>query len=160
MATSISRAAGWILAGMFLMGLIVWFTMPSLMLITHKSGRSYDDTLAVLSDALTKKQDWKVLTVNDYQKSTASFASLERLGSMNICNPRYASRILANDADRGVTAFMPLAIGVYEGRSGQVYIARLNVGLLGMMFGGTIADVMGTAGKDINEVVASAAAAK
>jgi len=77
---------------------------------------------------------------------------------MNICNPRYASRILANDSDRGVTAFMPLAIGVYEDKQGQVYVSQLNVGLISMMFGGTIADVMGVAGKDLNEVVASVAA--
>jgi uncharacterized protein (DUF302 family) len=77
---------------------------------------------------------------------------------MNICNPRYASKILANDADRGVTAFMPLAFGVYEDKSGQVYVSQLNVGLLGMMFGGTIADVMGMAGKDLTEVVSSVAA--
>ena len=69
-----------------------------------------------------------------------------------------ASKILANDADRGVTAFMPLAIGVYEDKKGQVYVSQLNVGLLGMMFGGTIADVMGAAGKDLNEVVSSVAA--
>jgi uncharacterized protein (DUF302 family) len=67
----------------------------------------------------------------------------------------YASKILANDADRGVTAFMPLGIGVYEDRQGNVYVSQLNVGLMGMMFGGTISEVMGMAGKDINEVVAS-----
>lgn len=148
-------AAGGVLVGMLLMGLIVWFTMPSLMLITHKSSRGYDDTVAVLGEALQKKQDWRVLTVNDYQKTTASFGAMERVGSMNICNPRYASKILANDADRGVTAFMPLALGVFEDKKGQVYVSQLNVGLLGMMFGGTIADVMGMAGKDLNEVVSS-----
>ena len=99
-----------------------------------------------------------MLTVNDYQKTTAAFGALERVGSMTICNPRYASKILANDADRGVTAFMPLGIGVYEDKKGQVYVSQLNVGLLGMMFGGTIADVMGMAGKDLNEVAASVAA--
>ncbi len=31
----------------------------------------------------------------------------------------YASKILGNVADRGVTAFMPLAIGVYENKHGQ-----------------------------------------
>jgi hypothetical protein len=36
-----------------------------------------------------------------------------------------------------------------------VYVSQLNVGLLGMMFGGTIAEVMGMAGKALNEVVAS-----
>jgi uncharacterized protein (DUF302 family) len=157
MNRSALQAVGWVLVGMVLMGLIVWFTMPSLMLIKHKSNRSYDDTIAALTEALKKKQDWRVLTVNDYQKSTAAFGAIERVGSMSICNPRYASKILANDADRGVTALMPLAIGVYEDKKGQVYVSQLNVGLMGMMFGGTIADVMGVAGKDLNEVIASVA---
>src|SRR5512142_2685990 len=108
------HAVGWVLLGMVLMGIIVWFTMPSLMLIKHKSNRSFDDTVAALSEALAKKQDWRVVTVNDYQKSTSAFGTIERVGSINICNPRYASKILSNDADRGVTAFMPLALGVYE----------------------------------------------
>ena len=152
------HAVGWVVVGMALMGLIVWFTMPSLMLIKHKSNRSYDDTVAILSEALKKQQDWRVLTINDYQKSTAAFGAMERVGSMNVCNPRYASKILADDANRGVTAFMPLAIGVYEDKKGQVFVSQLNVGVMGLMFGGTIADVMGMAGKDLNEVVASVAA--
>jgi len=152
------QAVGWVLVGMILMGLIVWFTMPSLMLIKHKSNRSYDDTVAILSEALKKQQDWRVLTINDYQKSTAAFGAMERVGSMNVCNPRYASKILADDANRGVTAFMPLAIGVYEDKKGQVFVSQLNVGVMGLMFGGTIADMMGMAGKDLNEVVASVAA--
>ena len=158
MSKSTIQSAGWVLVGMALMGLIVWFTMPSLMLIKHKSNRSYDETVAVLSETLKKKQDWRVLTVNDYQKSTATFGAMERVGSVTICNPRYASKILANDTDRGVTAFMPLGLGVYEDKKGQVFVSQLNVGLLGMMFGGTIADVMGMAGKDLNDVVASVAA--
>jgi uncharacterized protein (DUF302 family) len=158
MTKSTLHAAGWVLVGMALMGLIVWFTMPSLMLIKHKSNRSYDDTVAILSEALKKQQDWRVLTINDYQKSTAAFGAMERVGSMNVCNPRYASKILADDANRGVTAFMPLAIGVYEDKKGQVFVSQLNVGVMGLMFGGTIADVMGMAGKDLNEVVASVAA--
>ena len=152
------HAAGWILVGMFLMGLVVWFTMPSLMLIRHKSSRGYDETVAALSEALEQKQGWHVLTVNDFQKSTADFVAMERVGSLNICNPRYASKILANDTDRGVTAIMPLALGVYEDKQGQMYISQLNVGLLGMMFGGTIADVMGMAGDDLDGIVASVAA--
>lgn len=155
MSKNIIQAAVWVVVGMVLMGLIVWFTMPSLMLIKHKSTLGYDETLEVLSTSIMKKQDWRVLAINDYQKTTASFTALERVGSMTICNPRYASKILANDTDRGVTAFMPLGLGVYEDKKGQVFVAQLNVGLLGMMFGGTISEVMGMAGNDLNEVVAS-----
>lgn len=92
MKTRALHAAGWVLVGMVLMGLIVWFAMPSLMLIKHKSTKNYDDTVAVLSEAIKKKQDWRVLTINDYQKSTAAFGAMERVGSMNVCNPRYASK--------------------------------------------------------------------
>ena len=53
---------------------------------------------------------------------------------------------------------MPLAIGVYEDSQGNVYVTRVNVKLLGMMFGGTIAKVMGMAGKDLDDVVESALA--
>ncbi len=152
------QAAGLVLVGMALMGLIVWFTMPALMLIKRRSTRSYDDTVASLDAALKKKQDWRVTMVNDYQKNTAAFGAMERVCSVNVCNPRYASQILADDANRGVTAFMPLAIGVYEDKKGQVLVSRLNVGLLGMMFGGTIAKVMGMADTDLKDVVASVSA--
>jgi len=143
----------WIIVGMFLMGLIVWFTMPLLMLVKHKSKLSYAETVTTLSENLNKKQDWKILTVNDYKKSTEAFVTLEQTASVNICNPRYASRILANDKDRGVTAFMPLGIGIYEDKKGQVFVSKLNIGLLGKMFGGTISEVMGVAAKDLGEVI-------
>jgi uncharacterized protein (DUF302 family) len=152
------HAIGWVLVGMVLMGLITWFAMPSLMLIRHKSSMGYGETVAALSNAVNGNRDWTVLTVNDYQKNTAAFGAIEHVCSMNICNPRYASKILADDRNRGVTAFMPMAIGVYEDKKGQVFVSQLNVGLLGKMFGGTIADVMGSAGKDIDKVVASVAA--
>jgi uncharacterized protein (DUF302 family) len=158
MKKSVLRAAGWVVVGMLLTGALVWFAMPSMMLIKHKSSRSYNDTVSVLNDALKNKEGWRVLTVNDYQKSTAPFGTMERVGSVTVCNPRYASKILAEDANRGVTAFMPLGIGVYEDKNGQVFVSQLNVGLLGMMFGGTIADVMGMAGKDLKEVIVSVSA--
>lgn len=158
MTMGVLQAAGLVLVGMALMGLIVWFTMPALMLIKRRSTRSYDDAVAILDEALKKKQNWRVLTVNDYQKITAAFGALERVCSVNVCNPRYVSQILADDANRGVTAFMPVAIGVYEDKRGQVFVSRLNVGLLGRMFGGTIAKVMGLADIDLKDVVASVAA--
>ena len=145
------------LAGMVLMGIIVWFTMPSLMLIKYRSDLTYDETVSKLSETVQEKPDWKVLAVHDYQKATEAFGTIERTGSINICNPRYASKILANDADRGVTAMMPLAIGVYEDKQGQVYVSQMNIQLMGMMFGGTIAEVMGMAGKGVGEIVKSVA---
>ena len=155
MKQSIVQAVVGILVGMLLMGGIVWFAMPSLMLVKHKSSLSYNETIAALKDSIKSKQNWKTLAVNDYKKSIqeAGHGDIGNTASLNICNPFYASKILANDKDRGVTAFMPLAIGIYEDKTGQVYVSQLNIGLLGMMFGDTIADVMGMAGQDVSEII-------
>jgi uncharacterized protein (DUF302 family) len=158
MATGVLLAVGGFFVGMVLMGLIVWFAMPSLMLIKHRSNRSYDDAVAILGESLQKKQDWHVIQTRDHQEATAGFGALERVCSVSVCNPRYSAKILADDANRGVTAFMPLAIGVYEDKKGQVFVSQLNVRLLGMMFGGTIADVMKMAGTDLKEVVGAVTA--
>ena len=158
MTTNVLLVVGGVLVGMVLMGLMVWFTMPKLMLIKRRSDRSYDDTVAILSEGFKKKQDWRILKVNDYQESTAPFGAIEKVCSVNVCNPRSALKILADDANRGVTAIMPLAIGVYEDKKGQVFVSQLNVKLLGKMFGGTIAEVMGGAGTALDEVIASVAA--
>ena len=48
MASRPLRAIGWIVVGMLLMGAIVWFTMPALMVIQHKSPRDYQATVTAL----------------------------------------------------------------------------------------------------------------
>jgi hypothetical protein len=55
-----------------------------------------------------------------------------------------------------VTAIMPLTIGVFEDKNNHVYISELNARLMGMMFGGAIAKVMGIAGKDVIGMIVSA----
>lgn len=145
----------WIVIGMLLMGAIVWLAMPAMMLRKRRSRHNYQNTIAELTAIIEKKQDWHVIAVNDYKEKTAAFGKLEPVGSMNICNPRYASQILTDDANRRVTAFMPLSVGVFEDKQGRVYVSQLNVGLMGRMFGGTIAEVMGMAGQDIGDAIKS-----
>ena len=155
MSTNLISVIVGIFIGFVLMGLAVWFMMPKLMLNKYRSKRDYSETLDTLSKALQKKPNWHLLQVTDYQENTSAFGSMERVCSMSVCNPKYAFTILADDANRGVTAFMPLAVGIYENKKGEVYVSQLNVKLLGLMFGGTIAQVMKLAGTDLNDVVTS-----
>lgn len=159
MAMGIGSALLWIVVGMILMGLIIWKVMPSMMLSKRKSSRSFDETIAAIGDGIKKMQDWKILGVNDFQKSIreGGHGDIKKIGSVALCNPRYSSRILADDGNKKVTAFMPIEIGIYEDKSGQVYVSELNVGLLGKMFGGTIAEVMSDAGKDIKDMIGALA---
>jgi uncharacterized protein (DUF302 family) len=109
----------------------------------------------ILTETVEKMPEWRLRLISDHQANTASYGKLEPICSMNICNTRLAYEILSEDANRGVTAIMPVAIGVYEDKQGQVYTSQLNVGLLGMMFGGTIARVMKLAAKDLDTIISS-----
>ncbi|MBN2747509.1 MAG: DUF302 domain-containing protein [Bacteroidales bacterium] len=148
-----------LITGMLLMGISVWIIMPKLMLTNYKSDYNYEETLKKLTIAIDSKGDWKVTREFDFQKNIADggFDRIERVGSLALCNPKYASMILAEEHNRKVTSIMPLKLGIFEKKNGDVYVSELNIGLMGMMFGGTIAKVMSVAGKDVKEIIASVA---
>ena len=152
------RASLWMIAGMVVMGAVIWVVMPSMMLITHESPLNYEDTVAALQKVIEDRSNWKAPDTYDFQSTIhdAGHGPIEKVGTVALCNPLYASRILSADDNKKVTAFIPLGIGVYEDKDGNVYISELKVSLLGMMFGGTIAEVMADAGDDISEIIASA----
>lgn len=160
MASKAVRAIWWMLVGMAIMAAAIWILMPSMMLKVHDSPLSYDATVAALQAQIDARQDWKVAYTYDFQLNIAEAGQgpVERVGNVALCNPRLASKILATDDDKKVTAFMPLGVGVFEETDGKVYVSELNVELLGMLFGGTIAEVMAEAGGDVSEIIASVTA--
>ena len=155
-----ARAILWMVGGMAIMGAAIAFLMPSMMLLVHESPFNYQDTVDALKANIESTQGWKVPVTYDFQLNIdeAGHGPVERVGSVALCHPLYASRILFNDENKKVTAFMPLGIGVYEDKDGNVYVSELNVALLGMMFGGTIAEVMADAGNDISEIISMSTA--
>ena len=62
---------------------------------------------------------------------------------VELCNAKYAKDILMTNPE--VSTLMPCAWGVYKGKDGKIYISGMNMGLMGKMFGGNIAKVMGEA---------------
>jgi len=142
---------------MLLMGITFWIMMPKMMLTTYKSKFTYEETIKKLTIAIDLKDDWKVTKEFDFQKNIidAGYDKIKRVGSFALCNPKYASMILTEEQNRKVTSIMPLKLGVFEKKNGQIYVSELNIGLMGMMFGGTIAKVMSVAGKDVKEIIVS-----
>ena len=155
MKQKILAPALWILLGMALMGIIVWFTMPSMMIIEHESPYDFETTISKLDKVIDEHETWKTIQVFDFQKNIhdAGKGPIDRVGTVAMCQPVYAARILGEGKNRKVTSMMPMGIGVYEGEDGKTYISELNVGLMGMMFGGTISEVMSDAGKDVNKLI-------
>ena len=145
--------------GFLLMGIIVWTALPPMMIDLHKSQYSFDETVTAVEKVVAAQEGWKVAKVFDIQKNIvdAGYQGMTNVKIITLCNPHYAHSILSEDKDKMVTTMMPLGIGVYETENGDVYMSEMNVGLLGMMFGGTIAEVMGDASVDIDRMIAAVA---
>ncbi len=144
-----------IVIGILIMGAGVWIMMPKMMLTTYKSEGDFEETVKKLKAAINSKGSWKVTKEFDFQKNIhdAGHNKIEKVGSIAICNPGYASTILSEVPNRKVTAMMPITLGVFENVKGQVFVSEMNVGLMGIMFGGTIAKVMKLAGNDTKEII-------
>jgi uncharacterized protein (DUF302 family) len=116
--------------------------MPGLMVVEHESKLDFDATVAALEKAV-KAEGWVVKSVGDMQKSLAQHGVTlpRRVKVVKLCHPHYAGSVL--QTDRQMAAMMPCSIAVYEDDDGTVRVSKLNTGLMGKMFGGNVARVMG-----------------
>ncbi len=140
------RPAGWTAAG-FAVGVLLtvvvgWSIMPGMMIVTEESRLNVEDTVALIEKAVVE-QGWVVSGTTDMNRSLAKHGvEFEpRVKVVKLCKPEYAQSVLKTDRD--VACLMPCSISVWEGDNGRVYVAKMNTGLMGKMFGGNIAKVMG-----------------
>lgn len=144
-----------LLLGVMATGVVTFIAMPKMMINEYESPLEFDETVAALEKAVSEQEGWKVPKVFDIQKNIldADLGPMTRVKIVTLCNPKYAKAILADDSDKMVSTMMPLGIGVYETTDGKVLMSEMNVGLMGMMFGGTIAEVMNDAGVDMSAII-------
>jgi len=120
--------------------------MPGMMLEERQSPFSVDETVERIS-ANAESQGWVVASVKNLDQSVRKHGGgdLPPVVLVNLCQANHAFRILENDEDKVVSVMMPCTISVYRKTDGKTYIGCMNAGLLGKMFGGTVAEVMGGA---------------
>lgn len=144
---SAGRAGGVRLTVAFLLGMLaagglMFVLMPKLMIVTHESRYGVEETVSRLKESI-EAHGWVVSGVSDMNASLTSHGkTLEpQVRVVRLCQPEYAKRVLEDD--RYVSCLMPCAFGVWEDAGGTVRISKMNTGLMGRMFGGTVAEVMG-----------------
>ena len=146
------RRGGWLLSallgfavGALAIAIIGWQTMPGMMLVVHPSKfDTVEETCRQLESAIAAN-GWQSPGVRDMNASMAKqgVAMQRPVRLVELCNANHAKQVLATNPE--VSTMMPCAWGVYEGDDGRVYIAGMNMGLMGTLFGGRIAEVMGGA---------------
>lgn len=130
-----------LLAGMAVFGVAAWFIAPRLMLSTHQSQYDIDETCERLRAAI-EANGWKCPGVRNMNDSMAKEGvTMEaQVRIVELCKADYAKDVLVTNPE--VSTLMPCAFGVYE-KDERVYVTGMNMGLMGKLFGGNIAAVMG-----------------
>ena len=132
-----------LIVGAILIGVIGWLSMPGMMLVVHQSRyESVEETCKQLVIAI-EANGWKSPAVRNMNKSIAKYDIQmdKQVRIVELCNAKYAKDVLTTNPE--VSTLMPCSWGVYEGTDGKIYISGMNMGLMGKMFGGNIAKVMG-----------------
>lgn len=132
-----------LIVGIALTGAAVWMLMPRMMLVVHASRYDTVEETADHLKAAIEARGWKVPAVRNMNQAMAQQGvTMETpVRIIELCNAGYAKQVLTTNPE--VSALMPCALGIYEGSDGNVYISGMNMALMGKMFGGTIATVMG-----------------
>ncbi|UHD17272.1 DUF302 domain-containing protein [Thiocapsa bogorovii] len=117
---------------------------PSMMIHEHQSPYGLDETVEKISQNAIAA-GWVVSGVKQLDKSVEKHGGGKILPVrlIDLCQANHAAKILSQDDERFVSVMMPCTISVYEKQDGKVYIAHVNAGLMGRLFGGTISEVMG-----------------
>lgn len=131
-------------AGAILIAVLAWVLTPRLMLTEYRSPFGVEETVErVKHNAIA--EGWVVAS------TTALNASVEKNGGgklppiklVNLCQAQHAFDILREDDSKILSVMMPCTISVYQKADGHTYVGIMNASLLGKMFGGTVARVMG-----------------
>jgi len=70
------------------------------------------------------------------------------------CSTLYSKPILKEDTVRFLSILMPCKVSVYKKNDGKIYIATMNAGLMGKMFGPLVGDVMSRVAEDQKKFLA------
>lgn len=129
-------------AGSIITAVALLLAMPALMLVDEQSALGFEETVAALESNL-KAQGWSSPGTLDLTRSInqKGVDFTPRVSVVQLCQPQYAASVLTTD--RHVAGLMPCTIAVYEDDDGGVHVAKMNTGLMGRLFGGNIAKVMG-----------------
>ena len=132
-----------LLGGTILTSALVWMLIRSMMIVVHRSRfGTVEETCERLKIAL-ESQGWSVTGIRDINSTLEKHGiKMDRqVRIVELCKAEYAKTLL--DKRPEASTLMPCAWGVYEGDDGMIYISGMNIGLMGKMFGGIMADIMG-----------------
>ncbi len=144
-----------LVAGMILTGFLAYKSAPSMMLKEAESNYNFDRSVEVFTQT-AEQMGWSIPTVHDMKETMANFGyDVLNAKVFELCHPEHAVRILERDDERIVSSMMPCRVSIYEKSDGKTYVSWMNTAMMGNMMGGIVADVMGIASKESEQMISS-----
>ncbi len=122
----------------------VWM-MRHKMVVATRSERTFEETREALEAAVAAAKGW-ALPVDSwdlYERFRRKQLVPERFSRLKIyflCNSALASRVLSTVPV--MAGIMPCSWAVYELDDGSVWISRMNIGMMALLFGGVVGEMM------------------
>jgi uncharacterized protein (DUF302 family) len=149
------KLIGSFVGGVLFTALLAWQLMPSLMFTERQSQFDMEETVARIQQNIQQAGNGWVLAGlrNPARAVQKDGGNVLPVMMIEACSTKYSKPILNDDTVRYLSILMPCKVSVYKKNDGKVYIGTMNAGLMGMMFGPLVGDVMGQVAKDQKKFV-------
>jgi len=145
---------GGLLAGLVLMAILGFYSLPGLMMLEDESKYGFEETVEVFT-AKVDEAGWSILQVHDMKSILSRHGhDVDNVQIFELCSSKYSAEILKLDDERIVSPLMPCRIAIYEKSNGKTYVTRMDSKLMARPFGGVINKVMQTAAVETEEIIA------
>ncbi len=150
----ILTGAGGFLAGLIIMAITGFYSLPGMMMLEDASRYDFDTTVEKFEQKVSDA-GWSILKTHDMKEILEGHGhEVLNVKIFELCSSRYSARILKLDDERIVSPLMPCRIAIYEKSNGVTYITRMDSELLSRPFGGEIKDVMSIASVETENIIA------
>jgi len=144
-----------VIVGITITAITGWNVMPKQMIKERKSPLGYEETISKI-ESNAKAAGWMVSSISHLDKKLKKQGKeIPPVTLINICQPDHAAAILNDESARYISIMMPCTISVYTKADGNTYVATMGMKLMGKMFGGTVAEIMGGAVAEEEETFTS-----
>lgn len=122
--------------------------------LLNESKFDFSATIEKLSEQILS-EGWKISVTHDLQETLKkSGQEVLPIKILEICKPEYSGKLLSVDSLRLYSPLMPCRISIYETGDGKIYISRMNSEAMANQIGGVVAEVMGKAFGEIENILA------
>ena len=80
-------------------------------------------------------------------------SDMTKVVNMYLCNPQGGYDIMKSDVYKPMAVMMPTAVSIYETSEGEVYVSRMNLGRMALMFGGTVRKTLRGGGENLDKAL-------